>query len=108
MVVTVQERKTRRAEQLRAAAKSAIAKLRIYATERSGQFLVFGLAARNDMQFDSDFDVIVDFPLGAQSAARDYAEDICRSVGLTPDVHLISEASPTLMSRVSRDALTLP
>jgi predicted nucleotidyltransferase len=108
MVVSIPERKARRAQQLRAAARSAMAELRAYAADRSGRFLVFGSAARDDMQYDSDFDVVVDFPAGSERAARDHVEFICQRFGLTPDVHLVSEASPALMSRVHRDAVALP
>jgi predicted nucleotidyltransferase len=107
MVATVAERKARKLEHLRSSAKQVMAELRSYARRHHARFLVFGSIARDEPRFDSDFDVLVDFPPALERAARDYAEAACRRHGLSPDVHLISEASDGLMLRVRRDAVVL-
>jgi predicted nucleotidyltransferase len=108
MVVTIAQRKARKVEQLRSASQEVIAGLRAYALEHAGRFLIFGSVARGDIRPDSDFDAVVDFPASFERAARAYAEEACRRYGLTPDILLISDVSPQLMSRVRRDAVTLP
>jgi predicted nucleotidyltransferase len=107
MVVTIADRKRRKVSQLRAATGDVIALLETYATKRSGRFLVFGSAARDNLRFDSDFDLLIDFPAESERAARDYAEKVAIEHGLKPDIHMVSEASPALMDRVHRDARML-
>ena len=107
MVATVAERKARKLEHLRSSSREVMAELRSYAARHHGRFLVFGSIARNEPRFDSDFDVVVDFPTTLERAARDYAEAACRRHGISPDVHLMSEASDGLMLRVRRDAVVL-
>jgi predicted nucleotidyltransferase len=107
MVVTVAERKQRKVEQLRAAARDAMAELSAYARLHGGRFLVFGSVARNEIVPNSDFDVIVAFPLEEENSAYEAAESIATSHGLKPDVLLLSHVSPALMMRVERDAIVL-
>lgn len=107
MVVTLADRKRRKVGQLRSATSDVMALLGTYAAKRSGRFLVFGSAARGDLRFDSDFDLLIDFPLESERAARDYAEKVSIEHGLKPDIHMASEASPALMDRVRRDARVL-
>jgi hypothetical protein len=69
--LTVAERKRRSAERLAAAADAVIRELADYArkTGGPGRFIVFGSAASGEMRYDSDFDVIVDFPAAEEAAA---------------------------------------
>jgi hypothetical protein len=48
----------------------------------------------------SDLDVMVEFPPDFEREAREFAESICREVGLKPDIRLASETSDLLLSRV--------
>ncbi|HET7412251.1 MAG TPA: nucleotidyltransferase domain-containing protein [Pararhizobium sp.] len=107
MVVTLSDRKRQKVAHLRAATGNVVALLGSYAAKRSGRFLVFGSAARDDLRFDSDFDLLIDFPPQTERAARDYAERVAIEHGLKPDIHLMSEASAALMDRVRRDARVL-
>lgn len=107
MVVTLAERKHRETERLRAAAASVAAELAAYAERHGGRFLAFGSAARAEITFSSDFDLIVDFPAQKERAARDYAEAACRRYDIRPDVHLLPDISPALAERVRRDGIVL-
>ena len=107
MIVTIAERKDRKRERLRAAAREVCAELARYATAHAGRYLLFGSFARGEERFDSDFDVLVDFPEPAARAAREFVEERCRFHGLTPDIHMRSEASPELLSRIARDGVPL-
>ena len=70
-----------------------------YAREHGGRFLLFGSAARNDLRFDSDIDILVDFPLDSEGPARNFAEDECLKLGLPADVFSIAFAAPRLRAR---------
>ena len=107
MVVTILERKTRKVEQLRVAVKAVMARLREYADLNAGRYIVFGSAAREQLHFDSDLDLIVDFPPDLERQARDFAEMVCREWAVPSDIRLIGDASPALMARVHRDGLVL-
>lgn len=107
MIVTIAERKARQVDRIRAAMRRVETALVDYARQRGGHFLVFGSAGRGDVRHDSDFDVLVEFPAAIEREARDFAERICIEHGIRPDVHLASDASPALLTRVRRDGRPL-
>jgi hypothetical protein len=55
---------------------------RRYAREKGGRYLLFGSAARGEMKFDSDIDVLVDFPEDQMRDAMNAVEDFCDDEGL--------------------------
>jgi predicted nucleotidyltransferase len=107
-VVTVPQRKARETARRRAAADRAIAELKAFAAGDGGRFMVSGSVAENRMSFDSDFDVVVDFPLERENAAVEFVEDLCRRLNLPADVHLKSLASARFLARIADHAVTLP
>ncbi|MDB5542759.1 MAG: uncharacterized protein JWQ89_4486 [Devosia sp.] len=107
MVVTIAARKAGKTERLQRAIAAAMQRLASYAAGHAGRFLVFGSAARGELRFDSDFDVVVAFPKAAERTARDYAEAISIELGLKPDIILIGDACSSLLERVHRDAVVL-
>lgn len=108
MVVTLTERKSRAIARLKAGFESATTSLAAYAATRGGRFVIFGSFARGDIHFDSDCDVMVDFPTNLARDARAAAETILREHGLKPDAYLAAEVSDSLMLRVRRDGVVLP
>ena len=68
IVVTISEQRLREAERRRVAARTIMSDLKEYARARGGRFLVFGL------RYDSDFDVVVDFPADMEASAIDHVE----------------------------------
>lgn len=78
-----------------------------YAFDHGGTFLIFGSAARSDMHFDSDVDILVDFPSGAEAAAWRFAEDACYKLGLIPDVRPKSLCADRFIHHISLGALEI-
>lgn len=85
-VVTLQQRKVAEADRRRRAVVELCRALTGYARENGGRFLLFGSAARGDMRYDSDVDLLVDFPDDRLHAAWRFAEDACWDRGLDPDI----------------------
>jgi predicted nucleotidyltransferase len=107
-VVTVAERKSRETARRRAAADLIMSEMRAFGTKRGGRFLIFGSVAENRMKFDSDLDVVVDFPADREAEAVEFVERICRKQGLPSDVHLKSEASGRFLDRIRAHMVQVP
>jgi len=107
-IVTVPQRKAREIARRRAAADAIMAELKAFAASHGGRYMVFGSVAENRMSFESDFDVVVDFPLDLENAAVEFVEDLCRRLDLPADVHLKSLASARFLGRIADHAVTLP
>ena len=78
-----------------------------YAAEHGGAFLIYGSAARGDMRFDSDVDILVDFSPSAEAAAWRFAEDACHKHGLVPDVRPKSLCADRFINHISHGALEI-
>jgi predicted nucleotidyltransferase len=107
-VVTVNERKDRERARRLAAADVVMAKLRAFGAERGGTFLIFGSAAEGRMKFDSDLDVVVDFPAEREAEAVDFVEDTCRKQNIPADIHVKSGASSRFLDRIRNHMIQLP
>jgi predicted nucleotidyltransferase len=101
-VVTVRERKAREA------ARDVMDEAREFAAVRGGRFYVFGSVAEDRMKYDSDFDVVVDFPLAAETEAAEFVEEACRRRDLPSDVRLKSRASERFLDRIRHCMVALP
>jgi predicted nucleotidyltransferase len=86
-IVTLKERKETERARRQAAVAVLRARLADYARAQGGRFLLYGSAARGTMRYDSDVDVLVDFPEETKAAAWDYAEEVCRELRLPIDVN---------------------
>ena len=75
-------------------------RLRPYAREKGGKFILFGSIARGAARFDSDVDVLVDFPREWESPAWRLVEDICAEMGVEADVRPVGWCKPEFLSRV--------
>jgi predicted nucleotidyltransferase len=69
---------------------------------------VFGSVAEDRIRHDSDFDVLVDFPVAAETEAVAFVEEACRRRDLPSDVHLKSTASTRFLHRIRDQMVTLP
>ena len=76
-VVTLKERKAAEAARRVRAVDELRGVLAAYAREHNGRFLLFGSAARGEMRYDSDVDIVVDFPPASLDAAWNFAERAC-------------------------------
>jgi len=106
-VVSLTERKSREAERRRVAARSAIADLKSYARQNGGRFWIFGSVARDEVRYDSDLDVLVDFPCDEADALL-FAECVCERAGIPLDIQSRTTADPSLIDRIRNDAVLLP
>jgi predicted nucleotidyltransferase len=107
-IVTVAERKDREAARRRAAADAVMSDLRAFGAARGGRFLVFGSAAKDRMDFDSDLDVVIDFPIDDEIEAIDFVESTCRKRDLPADVHIKSRSSDRFIEAIRKEAIQLP
>lgn len=85
-IVTLTERKTSEARRRQHAVLDLRRALAEYASAHGGRFLLFGSAARGTMRYNSDVDILTDFPEGETSAAWNFAEHASWDRGLDPDV----------------------
>jgi predicted nucleotidyltransferase len=102
-IVTLAERKAREAERRQRAVAELRSALAAYALERSGQFLLFGSAARGDMRYDSDVDILVDFPADALDDAWNFAERACWDRHLEPDIIPFFWCKGRFLARIAPD-----
>lgn len=105
--VTISERKTREAARRSQAAARVAARLKNFARDEGGRFVLFGSAARGTMSYKSDFDVLVDFPLEREHAAFAFLEDLCRSEGLDLDALALRTMSEVFLHRNQADLRVL-
>ena len=100
-IVTLTERKTAEAERRRLGVKALLPVLADYARAHGGRFLLFGSAARGEMRYDSDVDLLVDFPPECASDAWNLAEAACWDRGLEPDVMRLDWCKQTFLDHIA-------
>ena len=102
-IVTLKERKAREAERRRQAVAELREVLAAHAREHRGRYLLFGSAARGEMRYDSDVDILVDFPCEALNDAWNFAERACWDRNLDPDITPFSWCKQEFLARVTPD-----
>lgn len=107
-IVTVAERKDRERARRRAAADVVMSQMKAFGAEHGGRFFVFGSAAEDRMKFDSDLDVVVDFPAEREAEAVDFVEDVCRGQNIPADIHVKSRSSRRFLDRIQNHMIQLP
>ena len=60
--------------------------LAAYGRAHGGRFLIYGSAITGRLHYDSDVDLLMDFPARATSAAVDFVEETCARLKLRVDV----------------------
>lgn len=85
-----------------------IERLRTYAREAGGRFIVFGSSAAGRMRYDSDLDVLIDFEPGRTAEAWTFAEGLCAEHGLEPDFKDVATTSPGFVEKAARSGIVLP
>jgi predicted nucleotidyltransferase len=85
-IVTLAERKAAEATRRQRAVTELRRILDAYARAHGGRFLLFGSAARGQMRYDSDVDILVEFPPDQHAAAWNFAERACWDRRLDPDI----------------------
>ena len=102
-IITLPERKAAEAERRRRAVDDLRSALAAYARDHGGRFLLFGSAARGDMRYDSDVDLLVDFPPDAVDDAWNYAERACWDRRLEPDIMSDAWCRPEFLAHIEPD-----
>ena len=85
-VTTLPERKRLEAARRGRAARSVMEELRTYARAKGGCFVVFGSVASGRVRYDSDIDILVDFPAEESAQAWCFAEEICARHAIALDI----------------------
>jgi predicted nucleotidyltransferase len=106
-IVTLTERKATEAARRVSAVEALVPVLTEYARAHGGRFLLFGSAARGQMKFHSDVDILMDFPPEALNSAWQFAETACWDRDLEPDLIPYRWCKPTFLDHVARDARVL-
>ena len=106
-IVTLKERHRRKMERMEAAIVAIDAALLAYAREHGGRFIRFGSTAEGRMRDHSDVDIIADFPVEASRTAAEFAEDLCRAKGMTPDAPAGAYLSPAFKAESERRGIVI-
>jgi predicted nucleotidyltransferase len=106
-IITVAERKAAEATRRQRAVAQLRRALDGYARAHGGRFLLFGSAARGQMRYDSDVDILVEFPPDRQAAAWNFADRACWGQRLDPDVMASAWCTDEFLALVRSDAEVL-
>lgn len=100
---TLAEQKTAAVKRVGHSCETLKVALARYARERSGRFILYGSVARGEHRFDSDLDLLVDFPEGEEIEAWRYAERVCRDLQLKLDIASFRTSSSRFLAHIHRD-----
>lgn len=105
---TLAQQKATAALQIGLACETLKAELAEYALAHGGRFLLYGSVARGEHRFDSDVDLLVDFPESEERGAWDFVEGASERLGLKIDIRSLRTASPRFLRHIQRDAKVIP
>lgn len=105
--VQLSERKAMEAARRRAAVTDLKRELAAYARAHGGRFILFGSAARDEMRYHSDVDLLVDFPPQESGDAWNFAEEACWNRKLDPDLCYLDWYSDAFLNHIAPDAQEL-
>ena len=109
MIRTLAERKAARVAAKVAAVDDLLRALEDRAREIGGRYLLYGSAARGELRWDSDVDLLLDFPDGdATAAAWSFGEDECAKRGLDYDIRPIAMCDARFLAHVLPRSKSLP
>jgi predicted nucleotidyltransferase len=106
-IVTLTERKDREAARRQQAVTALVPVLAAYARAHGGRFVLFGSAARGQMKYHSDVDLLMDFPEGAFNEAWTFAEEARWDLGLEPDLLPYGGCKPNFLDHIAADTKVL-
>ncbi|MCW4113606.1 nucleotidyltransferase domain-containing protein [Aurantimonas sp. MSK8Z-1] len=106
-VTTLNERKAAEAARREAAAGRIVTNLHSAAARLGGRYVVFGSCVADAMRFDSDLDILLDFPPERTGEAWRIAEDAAASADLPVDLHDARTSRPSFVARVVATGLVL-
>lgn len=97
---TLAQRKAQAVREMAEAHTQLQVELERYAHVHGGRFFLYGSVARGDYRFDSDIDILVDFPEPIESEAWQFAEEACLKRALKPDVRPLRYCGPNLLEHI--------
>jgi predicted nucleotidyltransferase len=106
-IITLTERKATEAARRTEAVEDLVPVLSEYARQHGGRFLLFGSAARGQMKFTSDVDLLMDFPPETLDEAWKFAEAACWDRGLEPDLLPYGGCKPAFLDHIAPDIQVL-
>lgn len=106
-VITLPQRKAAEAARKAAAVDDLVPALAAYARAHGGRFLLFGSAARRQLKWDSDVDLLLDFPEDCMSAAWIFAEQACWDRELEPDILSLGGCKAAFLAHIAPDIQVL-
>jgi predicted nucleotidyltransferase len=71
-----------------------------YARERGGRYVLYGSLARKQARYDSDADLLVDFPSEFESEAWRMAEELCAELRIEHDIKPIAWCDTSFVGRI--------
>ena len=105
--MTLSDRKKAQVDAIRSAVPVLERLLRDYAEIHGGRFLLYGSAVSGRLHYESDVDVLVDFPRDQMGAALDFANELGARYDVAIDALAYSHCKPDFLKRVLRDAKVL-
>ncbi len=107
-VLTLAQRKQARVEEIRAGVACLREELVAYGRAHGGRFLIYGSAVTGRLHYDSDVDLLVDFPPPQTAAAVDYVEEACARLKLKVDVQPKAWCKEAFLARITPQAQAIP
>ena len=107
-VQTLAQRKEARVDEIRAGGARLREALAVYGRAHGGRFLIYGSAATGRLHYESDVDLLVDFPADLTSEALDFVEDECARLKLNVDAQPKAWCKPAFLSRIMPQAQAIP
>lgn len=106
-IITLTAVKVAEAARRQAAVAALVPLLTAYARAHSGRFLLFGSAARGQMKYHSDVDLLLNFPADGFGEAWNFAEVACLDRGLEPDLLPFGGCKQAFLDHVAPDLRVL-
>ena len=106
-VQTLAQRKQARVEEIRAGVARLRDELAAHGPVHGGRFLIYGSAVSGRLHYDSDVDLLVDFPAPHSAAAVDFVEGACARLKLKVDVQPRAWCKEAFLTRITPQAQVL-
>ncbi len=107
-VTTLTERKASEAARRQRAADAVVEALAAFARGKDGRFTVFGSFVTKTMRFDSDLDILVDFPADRTAEAWDFVEQTCADHQIPADIHDARTMTTRFLDRLRAKGVVVP
>jgi predicted nucleotidyltransferase len=108
MYRSIEQRKADEAARRAGAPDRLRAELEDFARRRGGRYILYGSLARGEARYDSDIDLLVDFPAEHEPEAWSLAERVCAEIGIESDIRPLGWCKKTFLDRALRTTKVIP